>query len=160
MAAGPMFGQVHHFVKYNKGKAPYAEERFLKEAHRLYGVLESRLAQGMGSDAAAPGLILLCTARRQSRELRAMRITWVMACEEDDQDEAGSDPRLLRLTMAGSLMAHWGATPSIKIVRTMGLDLSIIAAAVLVPKRIVRMIRCAPKRVAWAVRRSTGALAS
>src|SRR5262245_9412429 len=22
---GPMFGQVHHFVKYNKGKAPYAE---------------------------------------------------------------------------------------------------------------------------------------
>jgi hypothetical protein len=61
MAAGPMFGQVHHFVKYNKGKAPYAEERFLKEVHRLYGVLESRLAQGMGSDAAAPGLILLCT---------------------------------------------------------------------------------------------------
>src|SRR5262245_46509195 len=29
---GPMFGQVHHFVKYNKGKAPYAEERYLKEA--------------------------------------------------------------------------------------------------------------------------------
>jgi glutathione S-transferase len=27
---GPMFGQVHHFVKYNKGKAPYAEERYLK----------------------------------------------------------------------------------------------------------------------------------
>jgi GST-like protein len=25
-----MFGQVHHFVKYNKGKAPYAEERYLK----------------------------------------------------------------------------------------------------------------------------------
>ena len=33
---GPMLGQVHHFVKYNKGKAPYAEERYLKEAHRLY----------------------------------------------------------------------------------------------------------------------------
>ena len=41
---GPMFGQVHHFVKYNKYKAPYAEERFLKEAHRLYGVLDRRLA--------------------------------------------------------------------------------------------------------------------
>jgi len=41
---GPIFGQVHHFVKYNKGKAPYAEERFLKEAHRLYGVLDRRLA--------------------------------------------------------------------------------------------------------------------
>ena len=26
-----MFGQVHHFVKYNKGKSPYAEERYLKE---------------------------------------------------------------------------------------------------------------------------------
>jgi GST-like protein len=40
---GPAFGQVHHFVKYNKGKAPYAEERFLNEAHRLYGVLDRRL---------------------------------------------------------------------------------------------------------------------
>jgi GST-like protein len=42
---GPMFGQVHHFVKYNQGKAPYAEERFLKEARRLYGVLDRRLAE-------------------------------------------------------------------------------------------------------------------
>jgi GSH-dependent disulfide-bond oxidoreductase len=42
---GPMFGQVHHFVKYNKGKAPYAEERYLKEAHRLYSVLDRRLAE-------------------------------------------------------------------------------------------------------------------
>ena len=41
---GPMLGQVHHFVKYNKGKAPYAEERYLKEAQRLYGVLDKRLA--------------------------------------------------------------------------------------------------------------------
>jgi GST-like protein len=42
---GPMFGQVHHFVKYNKGKAPYAEERFLAETKRLYGVLDRRLAE-------------------------------------------------------------------------------------------------------------------
>jgi GST-like protein len=41
---GPMFSQVHHFVKFNKGKAPYAEERYLKEANRLYGVLDRRLA--------------------------------------------------------------------------------------------------------------------
>jgi GST-like protein len=41
---GPMFGQVHHFVKYNKGKAPYAEERYLKEAKRLYSVLNQRLS--------------------------------------------------------------------------------------------------------------------
>ena len=40
---GPMLGQVHHFVKYNKGKAPYAEERYSKEAQRLYGVLDRRL---------------------------------------------------------------------------------------------------------------------
>jgi GSH-dependent disulfide-bond oxidoreductase len=41
---GPMLGQVHHFVRFNKGKAPYAEERYAKEAHRLYGVLDRRLA--------------------------------------------------------------------------------------------------------------------
>lgn len=41
---GPMLGQVHHFVKYNRGKAPYAEERYLAEAKRLYGVLDKRLA--------------------------------------------------------------------------------------------------------------------
>ena len=28
-----------------QGKAPYAEERYLKEAHRLYGVLDRRLAE-------------------------------------------------------------------------------------------------------------------
>ncbi len=38
---GPMLGQVHHFVKYNKGKAPYAEERYSKEAQ--HGVLDRRL---------------------------------------------------------------------------------------------------------------------
>lgn len=40
---GPMLGQVHHFVKYHPGKAPYAEERYLKEAQRLYRVLDKRL---------------------------------------------------------------------------------------------------------------------
>lgn len=40
---GPAFGQTHYFVKYNKGKAPHAEERFLKETHRLYKVLNTRL---------------------------------------------------------------------------------------------------------------------
>jgi len=41
---GPMLGQAHHFLKFNAGKAPYAEERYGKEAQRLYGVLERRLA--------------------------------------------------------------------------------------------------------------------
>ncbi len=43
--AGPMLGQVHHFAKFNPGKAPYAEERYLKEAARLYGVLDKRLGE-------------------------------------------------------------------------------------------------------------------
>jgi GST-like protein len=40
---GPMLGQVHHFVKFNKGISDYAEDRYLAEAHRLYGVLNDRL---------------------------------------------------------------------------------------------------------------------
>ena len=45
---GPMLGQTHHFVKYNRGKAPYAEERYSTEARRLYGVLDRRLAETGG----------------------------------------------------------------------------------------------------------------
>ena len=40
---GPMLGQTHHFVKFNSGKSPYAEERYSKENARLYQVLENRL---------------------------------------------------------------------------------------------------------------------
>ena len=40
---GPMLGQTHHFVKFNSGKSPYAEERYRKENARLYQVLEDRL---------------------------------------------------------------------------------------------------------------------
>jgi len=40
---GPMLGQTHHFLKYNKGKAPYAEERYWGETRRLYGVLDTQL---------------------------------------------------------------------------------------------------------------------
>ncbi len=42
---GPMLGQAHHFLHFNAGKAPYAEERYRNEAQRLYGVLDRRLAQ-------------------------------------------------------------------------------------------------------------------
>ncbi|MGJ8546175.1 MAG: glutathione S-transferase family protein [Sulfitobacter sp.] len=41
---GPMAGQSHHFLHFNPGKAPYAEERFRSEVQRLYGVLEKQLA--------------------------------------------------------------------------------------------------------------------
>ena len=40
---GPMLGQTHHFHRFNKGKSDYAEDRFLKETQRLYGVLDKRL---------------------------------------------------------------------------------------------------------------------
>jgi GST-like protein len=40
---GPFLGQAHHFLRFNKGKAPYAEERYRNEARRLYGVLDKRL---------------------------------------------------------------------------------------------------------------------
>lgn len=40
---GPMLGQAHHFLQFNPGKAPYAEERFGKEAQRLYGILNQHL---------------------------------------------------------------------------------------------------------------------
>ena len=40
---GPMLGQVHHFVKFNSGKSAYAEERYSKEALRIYEVLNTRL---------------------------------------------------------------------------------------------------------------------
>jgi len=41
---GPMLGQAHHYLRFNRGKAPYSEERYHKEAQRLYRVLDRRLA--------------------------------------------------------------------------------------------------------------------
>nr|MBC8268695.1 glutathione S-transferase N-terminal domain-containing protein [Rhodospirillaceae bacterium] len=40
---GPMFGQVHHFVRFAKEDVPYAKKRYYDEARRLYGVLDRRL---------------------------------------------------------------------------------------------------------------------
>lgn len=40
---GPMAGQTHHFVKFNKGVSEYAEKRFQGETRRLYRVLDERL---------------------------------------------------------------------------------------------------------------------
>ncbi len=41
---GPMLGQNHHFNKYAPEKLPYAMKRYEDETHRLYGVLNKRLA--------------------------------------------------------------------------------------------------------------------
>ena len=40
---GPIFGQVHHFLRAAKEQVPYAIERYTRETRRLYGVLEERL---------------------------------------------------------------------------------------------------------------------
>jgi len=42
---GPMLGQAHHFLVYAPEKVPYAIERYSKEANRLYGVMDRRLAE-------------------------------------------------------------------------------------------------------------------
>jgi GST-like protein len=43
-AIGPMLGRAHSFLHFNPGKAPYAEQWFVEEARRLYGVLDRQLA--------------------------------------------------------------------------------------------------------------------
>jgi GST-like protein len=42
---GPMLGQAHHFLRFNRGKAPYAEKRYGDEAKRLYGVMDRQLGR-------------------------------------------------------------------------------------------------------------------
>lgn len=41
---GPMLAQSHVFSHFNKGKSLFAEDRFFREAQRLYGVLDKRLS--------------------------------------------------------------------------------------------------------------------
>jgi GST-like protein len=40
---GPFLGRAHYFLRYNPGKAPFAEEWFHAEARRIYGVLDRLL---------------------------------------------------------------------------------------------------------------------
>ena len=42
---GPMLGQAHHFNYYAPENVEYAMNRYSKEANRLYGVLDRRLAK-------------------------------------------------------------------------------------------------------------------
>ena len=42
---GPIFGQVHHFLRSAPQPVPYAIERYSKETRRLYGVLNGHLAK-------------------------------------------------------------------------------------------------------------------
>ena len=42
---GPMFGQTHHFRSKTEPEFAYARNRYLRETHRLYGVMDRRLAE-------------------------------------------------------------------------------------------------------------------
>lgn len=42
-SVGPMLGQTHHFHRFHPGVSEYAEQRYLKETARIYGVLDRRL---------------------------------------------------------------------------------------------------------------------
>ena len=44
-SVGPLLGQAHHFLIYAPEKIPYAMQRYAKEANRLYGVMDRRLAE-------------------------------------------------------------------------------------------------------------------
>ena len=44
-SVGPMFGQNHHFNDYAPEKIPYAQNRYIKETARLYGVMDRQLAK-------------------------------------------------------------------------------------------------------------------
>jgi GST-like protein len=41
---GPMAGQANHFLTYAKEDLPYAKKRYADEVHRLFGVMDKRLA--------------------------------------------------------------------------------------------------------------------
>lgn len=41
---GPMAGQANHFITYAKEDVPYAKKRYADEVHRLFGVMNKRLA--------------------------------------------------------------------------------------------------------------------
>jgi GST-like protein len=43
-AFGPMLGLALHYLQFNPGRSTYSEERFRKETHRLYAVLDAQLA--------------------------------------------------------------------------------------------------------------------
>lgn len=96
--AGPMLGQAHHFLQFNPGKAPYAEDRYGKEAARLYGVLDRRL---QGRDFVVDELSIADMAiwpwiarfEWQRIELSAFPnvAKWYMRCAEREAFQRGYD---------------------------------------------------------------------
>ena len=44
-SVGPMLGQAHHFLRFAPVPVPYGVQRYWGEARRIYGVLNTRLAE-------------------------------------------------------------------------------------------------------------------
>lgn len=67
---GPMLGQAHHFRQYAPEKLDYAVDRYTKEANRLYGVLDKRLAEAeyMAGDYSIADMATFPWLRRPERQ--------------------------------------------------------------------------------------------
>ena len=66
---GPMLGQCNHFRHYAPEKLPYAIRRYEDEAHRLYGVLDGRLAnrEFVAGAYSIADIAIVCWARAPER---------------------------------------------------------------------------------------------
>lgn len=53
---GPALGQAHHYLHFNAGKAPYAEDRCRAEVQRYYAALEERLSRSTWLAGEAPSI--------------------------------------------------------------------------------------------------------
>ena len=67
---GPMLGQNHHFAIYAPEKIPYAIKRYRDETHRLYGVLDRRLAgrEFVAGDYSIADMAIIGWARSYERQ--------------------------------------------------------------------------------------------
>ena len=97
-ASGPMAGQNHHFAIYAPERLPYAIDRYVNETNRLYGVLDSRLADRpfvAGEDysiadmASYPWIV-----RPRAPGPEARRLPQPRALVPRDRGPAGDHPRL------------------------------------------------------------------
>ncbi len=66
---GPMLGQANHFRTYAPEKLPYAIRRYENETHRLYGVINRRLAdrEFVAGDYSIADIAIACWARTPER---------------------------------------------------------------------------------------------
>ena len=94
---GPMFGQVHHFVRAAPEPVPYAIARYSTETRRLYGVLNGHLAgarvSGIGVLRRRHGHLPLGGAARMAQS-RPERLSRGEALVRPDRDAAGGAARM------------------------------------------------------------------